>query len=203
MEAFKTQNGNFIVKNYTEYGFFSKDGVFLRYSDESEYEYAKTWGTDEATVCFKFPEGEHNSPFSKEFFIKKLLELNGVEIEEIDNLRFVDSFDFEIPKFLWLQTISTQGIYEKCDWYEPAGNNMYDKGGYSYFELRMFEIEEETYSVLCNYVRFWDWGDEPKVTGEYTIIKGNFINQMKDVDEKTNSFAKIKGIELLKSSLSD
>jgi hypothetical protein len=198
MKAFETQNGNYLVNNDSEeFAFFSKDGVFLRYSDYSEYEFAKTWGKEEINVKFKFPDGEFNSPFSKEFFIKEFLKLNNVSIDKINYLQFVDSFDFEIPK--WIKNIE-EGIIQNCNWYEPRGNNMYDRGSYSYFQLEKFSVDKEIYTVLSTYDENWDWGDDPSISaGSYTIIKGDFISQHEDLIEKTNSYINHKGLEILSS----
>lgn len=196
MKAFETQNGNYLVNNDSEeFAFFSKEGVFLRYSEYSEYEFAKTWGKEEINVNFKFPEGELNSPFSKEFFIREFLKLNNVSINEIDYLQFVDSFDFKIPK--WIKRIE-EGIVGYCNWYEPKGNNMYDRGSYSYFELEKFSVDKEIYTVLSTYDESWDWGDDSTyINGIYTIIKGDFISQYEGLTEKTNSYINLKGLEIL------
>lgn len=198
MKAFLTSNGNYLVKNKEEFAFFSKDGIFLRYSDESEYEFAeKTWGTGEISVKFNFPEGVFNSPFSKEFFAKQFLIANNVNVKKINYLTFVDSYDFQIPE--WLKSVKN-GIVENCNFYEPAGNNVYDRGSYSYFQLESFSINEDIYTVLSTYEKSWDWGDDPAdIEGKFTIIKGDFIAQYNEIKEKTDSYINVKGLEILSS----
>src|SRR6478735_10205417 len=83
-KSLKTQNGNFLSNQENKFAYFSENGIFLKWSDVQEYNWAlETCNVSETETNFIFPVNDiqfqySSNDFFTEFFAEKNIYIDGL-----------------------------------------------------------------------------------------------------------------------------
>lgn len=186
MEALKTQNNNYLVKNSDDCAYFTPQGIFIKRAPLSEWEWAvSTWGVEVINMNFMFPEDDDRADYSLNEIVLSFIKQNNIYFEP-DNtflcLTFQEPENFTV---VW--------GFDMLDFHNLNSSHYYyhdkDNDGDFIAKRGIGLVPLKGYTLLYSYCE--DLEDE-NIYGSFTIIKGSFDDQIKETVELTESFKALK-----------